>query len=183
MNQIEDEIVENELSFLDHVEALRWHLVRAISAVFIFTILAFLNKSFVFDTIILAPKSADFLTYRALCKLSQLLNIGDALCMIELPFTVMNMSMSGQFTTHIVVSVIAGLIVASPYVIWEIWRFVKPGLHSNEKKYTTGIVFFSSLLFICGVLFGYFLIAPMSVNFLGSYTISEEVKNMIALTS
>ena len=183
MGKIGEHIEEKEMSFLDHVEALRWHLVRAISVVFIFTIVAFLNKSFVFDTIILAPKNLDFFTYRALCKLSQLINIGDALCMIELPFQVINMSMSGQFTTHIIVSLIAGIIISSPYVIWEIWRFIKPGLYDSEKKYTSGVVFFSSLLFICGVLFGYFLIAPLSVNFLGSYSISAEVKNMIALTS
>jgi sec-independent protein translocase protein TatC len=170
----------SEMSFLDHLEALRWHLMRSSIAIVVFAILAFVNKSFVFDTVILAPKNLDFWTYRFFCKLSQMLHLNEALCITEIPFTLKNIDMSGQFTTHILVSVIAGLVVAFPYVVWEMWRFVEPALKPSEKKYSTGLLFSISVLFILGVLFGYFFISPLSINFLGGYQISQEVQNDIS---
>src|SRR3972149_2745141 len=172
-----------EMSFLDHLEALRWHLIRSAVAILLFTTLAFLNKGLIFDTIILGPKSPDFVTYRFLCYISDKFNLGEALCIKDISFILMNIQMAGQFTNHILVSIIAGFIIAFPYVFWEIWRFVNPALHTKEKKYTKGVVFFSSVLFISGVLFGYFLIAPLTVNFLGSYHVSAEVVNQINLSS
>jgi len=172
-----------EMSFLDHLESLRWHLIRSTVAIMLFAIAAFLNKSLIFDTILLGPKNPDFITYRVLCNLSEKFNLGDALCIKEIPFILMNINMSGQFTNHIVVSIIAGFIIAFPYVFWEIWRFVSPALYVKEKKHTKGVVFFSSILFITGVLFGYFVIAPLAVNFLGSYHVSAEVANQINLNS
>ena len=168
---------EVEMSFLDHLEALRWHLVRAVTAIGGLAILAFINKSFIFDTVLLAPKNPDFITYRVMCAIS------DRICITELPFTLMNINMSGQFTNHIFVSIAAGFIIAFPYVFWEIWRFIKPALYSKESKYTRGVVFFSSLLFLSGVLFGYYVVAPLAVNFLGSYQVSAEVSNQINLGS
>jgi len=168
---------EVEMSFLDHLEALRWHLVRSVIAIGGLAILAFINKSFIFDTILLAPKNPDFITYRVMCMIS------DRICITELPFTLMNISMSGQFTNHIFISVAAGFIIAFPYVFWEIWRFIKPALYSKETKHTRGVVFFSSLLFLSGVSFGYFVVAPLAVNFLGSYQVSAEVSNQINLGS
>jgi sec-independent protein translocase protein TatC len=168
---------ESEMSFLQHLEVLRWHLVRSVSAIFIFAVVAFFAKEFIFDTVLLGPKSGDFWTYRMACKYL------DLLCMTEVPFDLINTSMSGQFTTHFVVSIIAGFVVAFPYVVFEIWRFVKPGLYSNERKYANGMVFYVSFLFIIGVLFGYYFIVPLSVQFLGTYQVSELVKNQIDLNS
>ncbi len=172
-----------EMSFLDHLEALRWHLIRSTVAILLFTTLAFLNKGLIFDTILLGPKNPDFVTYRFLCYISDKFNLGEALCIKDVSFILMNINMAGQFTNHILISIIAGFIIAFPYVFWEIWRFVNPALHAKERKHTKGVVFFSSVLFISGVLFGYFLIAPLTVNFLGSYQVSAEVVNQINLSS
>lgn len=179
----EDEVMEEgEMSFLEHLEVLRWHLVRAISSIFIFAIGAFLAKGFIFDTVLLGPKNGDFWTYRMLCKLSDKIG-SDLLCITEIPFELINISMAGQFTTHIVVSIIAGFIMSFPYVIFELWRFIKPGLYEGERKYATGMVFYTSFLFLTGVLFGYYIIAPLSVNFLGGYRVSDLVVNQIDLNS
>ncbi len=179
----EDVSEEGEMSFLQHLEVLRWHLVRSISAVIIFGIGAFLAKGFIFDTILLGPKGGDFWTYRMLCRASEKFGLSDLLCITEIPFEIINISMAGQFTTHIVVSVIVGFIVAFPYVVFEVWRFVKPGLYSTERRYATGMVFYTSGLFIVGILFGYYIIAPLSVNFLGNYHVSDLVTNQIDLNS
>ena len=173
---------DNEMSFLEHLEELRWHIVRSVLSIFIVAIIAFIYRDIVFDTIILAPKNPDFLTNRLLCKLGQLVNV-NALCINTHPFEIINIRMAGQFTIHIAVSLIAGIILAFPYIFWEFWKFFRPALYSSEKKHTRGAVFFSSLLFISGVLFGYYIIVPLSVNFLGSYNVSAEVTNQINLRS
>jgi sec-independent protein translocase protein TatC len=172
-----------EMSFLEHLEALRWHLMRAVIAVLTLAIVLFFYREIVFDHFLFAPKHPDFWTYRMLCLLSDYLDLGDALCIKELPFELINTELSGQFTMHIWVSFVAGFILAAPYVLWEIWRFIKPALHEKERKYSKGVVFFSSLLFFAGVLFGYYVIVPLSINFLGSYQVSSDVKNMIAMDS
>ena len=175
--------VEKEMSFLDHLEVFRWHLIRAAIAILFFAVIAFIFKDIVFDSILLGPQSPNFPTYKALCAISQHLGLEDVLCLTEAPFTLMNISMSGQFSTHVSTSIFAGLIVSFPYVFWEFWRFISPGLHADENKMARGIVFFSSVLFLFGILFGYYVIAPLSVNFLGSYQVSSSVANQISLTS
>ena len=174
---------DKEMSFLDHLEVFRWHLIRAAIAILLFTIIAFIYKDIVFDVILLGPKRTDFLTYRILCEISQYLGLGDTLCLRDSPFSLMNISMSGQFSTHITTSIFAGFIIAFPYVLWEIWRFISPALHSNENSMAKGVVFFSSILFLIGILFGYYVIAPLSINFLGSYQVSSSVANQINLSS
>lgn len=174
---------EKEHSFLDHLEILRWHLIRSAVAILVFTTLAFIFPEFLFDKIILASKSPDFPTYKFFCWLSETLHFGEALCIKEAPFELMNIKMSGQFSTHIVSSLVAGFVCAFPYVFWEIWRFIKPALHGSEKKYSRGVVFYTSLLFILGVLFGYYAVAPLSVQFLGNYQVSSQVVNQINLNS
>ncbi len=171
-----------EMSFLEHLEELRWHIVRSVLAIFVIAIVAFIYNEIIFDTIILAPKHPDFFTNQLLCKLGQLVNI-QALCINNQEFEIINIRMAGQFTTHIAVSLIAGIIIAFPYIFWEFWRFFKPALYSNEKKHASGAVFFSSFLFITGILFGYYIIVPLSVHFLGSYNVSAEVNNQINLKS
>ncbi len=174
---------DKEMSFLDHLEIFRWHLIRSAIAVLFFAIIAFIFKDIVFDVILLGPKDPNFPTYKALCAISQYLGLEDALCLKESPFTLMNITMSGQFSTHVTTSIFAGFVVAFPYVFWEFWRFIRPALHVNESTMARGIVFFSSVLFLLGVLFGYYVIAPLSVNFLGSYQVSSTVANQITLSS
>jgi sec-independent protein translocase protein TatC len=174
---------KQEMSFLEHLEVFRWHLVRSVFAVLFFAVIAFIFKSILFDGILLAPKNPDFPTYKMLCYLSQQMGMGDALCMDELPFILMNISMSGQFSTHIMTSIVAGFVVAFPYVFWEMWRFISPALHDDESSVANGVVFFSSILFLLGVLFGYYVVSPLSVHFLGSYQVSETVENQISLSS
>jgi len=173
---------EKDMSFWDHLEELRKHIFRSLAAVLVFSILAFIGKKYIFDVIILAPKEPDFITNRLLCKLGELLSV-DALCIGQLSLSIQNINMSGQFMMHLYVSMVAGLIIGMPYIIFEIWRFIMPALHPTEKKYSRGAVFASSLLFISGVLFSYFLILPLTINFLGSYQISPDVPNQIQLNS
>lgn len=174
---------KGEMSFLQHLEVLRWHLVRASIAITICGLVAFLAKGILFDVIIFGPKQPDFWTYEMFCRATQALGTTELFCMDEMPFDLLNTKMAGQFSTHIWVSLIAGFILSFPYVLWEVWRFIKPGLHPDERKYSRWVVFFASILFMMGVLFGYFLIAPLSVQFLGTYTVSREVTNFIDLVS
>ncbi len=172
-----------EMSFLGHLEALRWHLVRAVGVVMVLALTWFFLKELLFDGILLAPKNPQFLTYRVLCQLSDRLHLGEDLCIREIPFRLIATDISSQFTTHMWVAFVAGLVTGFPYVVWELWRFIKPALHEKERRYANGIVFYTSFLFITGVLFGYYIITPMTVNFLGNYQVSTEVQNMITLDS
>lgn len=178
-----EEANTNEMSFLDHLEVLRWHLVRASIVIGLSTIVCFIFKSFLFDQVVLAPRKASFWTYQLFCNFSEFIGRGDALCMEEIKFELINISMSGQFTTHIVVSIVGGIILAFPYVLFELWRFISPGLEKQERKYARMLVAAGSVLFLIGVLFGYYFIAPLSVQFLGNYQVSELVYNQISLSS
>jgi len=173
---------EGEMSFLEHLEELRWHIIRSVLAILILMIGAFVFKNFIFDKIILAPKEPDFFTNRILCRLSEILNTS-ILCINSKPFNLINIKMAGQLTTHIAVSMVAGLILAFPVIIWEFWKFFKPALLENEKQHARGAVLAASLLFFTGVLFGYYLLAPLSVHFLTSYEISSDVTNQINIRS
>jgi sec-independent protein translocase protein TatC len=171
-----------EMSFLDHLEELRWRLIRSVLAIFVAAIMAVIFKNIIFDHIILAPKSPAFWTNRMFCELGQFVNT-PGLCINQVPLEIISMKMAGQFNMHIWVSLIFGLIIAFPYVFYEVWSFIAPALKSKERKYANGAVFFSSLLFLTGVVFGYFMIVPLTVNFLGSYSVSAEVSNKINLIS
>jgi sec-independent protein translocase protein TatC len=173
----------NEMSFLDHLEELRWHLIRSTMAVVIVGMVAFLMKDFIFDTVIFGPKKPDFPTYGLFCKLSKMLGFSEAFCSSEPLFRVQSRVMAGQFSAHIWTSIWAGFIIAFPYVLYEMWRFISPGLYEKERKSSKGFIFVASLLFFMGVLFGYYVVAPLSINFLGSYTVSAEVFNDIDLSS
>ena len=171
-----------EMSFLDHLEELRWHIIRSALAIFVFAIVAFIMKNFIFDTVILHPRMPDFWTNRMLAKLGDLVG-SDSLKINQIPLHLISIKIAGQFSTHIWVSIIAGFILASPLVFYEFWRFIKPALYEKEQKVATGAVFYTSLLFILGILFGYYLIVPLSINFLGTYNVSKEVANQINLIS
>ncbi|GAB5475130.1 MAG: twin-arginine translocase subunit TatC [Maribacter sp.] len=172
----------DEMSFLDHLEELRWHLIRATLAVVIIGSVAFLMREFIFDTILFGPKKMDFPTYRFFCKIGTLLGVDSDFCADELPFTIQSRLMAGQFSAHIWTSIWAGFIVGFPYVLYEMWKFISPGLHENERKYSKGFIFISSLLFFAGALFGYYIVAPLTINFLGSYQVSAEVSNEFDLS-
>ena len=164
-------------SVLSHLEDLRWHLTRSLVAVCIGSIIAFLNKSFIFDHIIFACKENTFPTYVFLC------NISDILCIKDMPFILMNVEMAGQFTMHLLVSFTGGIVIAFPYLVFEMWSFIAPGMYKNEKRFSLIFSFFSFLLFITGILFGYYVIVPFSLNFLSSYAISNVIENNIHFIS
>lgn len=173
---------DSEMSFLDHLEVMRWHLIRAFVAIFILAIVAFIFKGVIFDWVILAPKMPDFPTNRFLCNVGQMISV-PRLCINSQPFDLQTVKMAEQFTMHIMVSLLAGLIISFPYVFYEFWGFIAPALHDKEKRTARGAVFYTSLLFLLGVAFGYFLIAPLSVHFLGSYSVSETVTSNPTLRS
>ena len=171
------------MSFLSHLEALRWHIIRSVIAVSTLACVMFFFKEFLFDTILFGPKHPDFPTFRFMCWLSPIVGMGDDLCIKNVDFRIVNFDLSGQFTTHMMIAFFAGLIIALPYVLWEFWSFIKPALYEKERKYAKGIVFYTSALFIIGVLFGYYVITPLSVNFLATYSVSDSVGNYISLDS
>lgn len=173
---------EEGMSFLDHLEALRYHLLRSVAAVLILTIIAFLAKDIVFGMIILGPSKVDFITYRVLCDLGNYLGIS-ALCIDELPFTIQSRQMTGQFTMHMTSSFVVGFVVAFPYVFWEIWRFISPGLYDKERNAARGAVGFVSFLFLSGAAFGYYVLSPLSINFLANYQLDPTILNEFDITS
>jgi len=173
---------DNEMSFLEHLEVLRWHIIKSLLAILLVAIVAFIFKDIVFNTILLEPKMPEFITNRLLCNFGRIVNI-PRLCINSRPLEIISIKMAGQFSMHIMVSLVAGLVLAFPYVFFQFWRFIVPALYQMEKMHARGAVFFSSMLFILGVLFGYFVITPLSIHFLGSYSVSEEVTNQINLIS
>ncbi|MEF3080340.1 twin-arginine translocase subunit TatC [Winogradskyella poriferorum] len=174
----------DEMSFLDHLEDLRWHLIRATLAVVIAAALAFVFKTFIFDVVIFGPTLMSFPTYEGLCKMSQFLGIEDTtFCADKFPFIIQNRTVAGQFSAHIWTSIYAGFIVAFPYVLYQLWSFISPGLNPNERKNSRGFIIIASLLFFLGVLFGYYIITPLSINFLANYQISEQISNEFDISS
>jgi sec-independent protein translocase protein TatC len=172
-----------EMSFLDHLEDLRWHLLRSVIAILLAGVAAFVAKDFVFDVLLFGPKNNDFLTYRLLCQVSNFLGFDDSFCISELPFRIQSRTMAGQFSAHIWTSITLGFVIAFPYVIYQFWKFISPGLYTYERKTASGFIGVSSLLFFMGVLFGYYVVTPLSVRFLGTYTVSSEVFNDFDLSS
>ncbi len=173
----------DEMSFLDHLEDLRWHLIRSTLAIVIAGIGAFMFSRFIFDTIIFGPKKMSFPTYKYLCKISQSMNLDTTFCAESFPFTIQNRTMGGQFSADIWTAIYAGIIIAFPYIIYQLWHFISPGLHPNERKHSKGFILIASLLFFMGVLFGYYVVTPLSINFLGTYSVSSEITNEIDLSS
>ena len=157
-------------------------MLRALASIVVFTVVAFLMKDLIFDQILFAPKNPDFFTNELLCRLGNWLNI-PKLCLNTEPLEIINIDMAGQFKIHLVIAFFGGLILSSPYIFYELYRFILPALKDNERKHSSGMVFFTSLLFIIGVLFGFFIILPLTINFLGGYSVSEEVSNTINLRS
>lgn len=174
---------EGEMSFLEHLEELRWHIVRAVAGILVFTIVAFIYIKDIFDHIILAPAKSNFWTWRMLCKLGHAVGKADLLCIQDIPLDLQSRYMTGQFTITIVAGFVIGLILAFPYVVWELWRFIRPGLHIHERRNSTGAVTAVSALFASGVSFGYFIIAPLMVYVMVNYKLSDMITNEFDVTS
>lgn len=173
----------NDMSFLDHLEDLRWHLIRATLAVLVAALAAFVAKDFIFNVILFGPKSTDFPTYRVLCSIATSVGFDGSFCFSEFPFRIQSRLVAGQFSAHIWTSITAGFIVSFPYIIYQFWSFLAPGLYAHERKNARLFIFATSFLFFIGVLFGYYIITPLSINFLGSYQVSEVVSNEFDLDS
>lgn len=172
-----------EMSFLDHLEELRWLLVRSTIAILIAAFGAYFISDYMFDTIIFGPTRPTFFTYRFFCDLSHQLGFAESICITELPFIIQNTEMEGQVNMFVWMCVLAGFIIAFPYILWQIWGFISPALYEKEKKNASVFIFVSSLLFFLGVIFGYFVVIPMSVNFVATFTVSEMVLNQFTLDS
>lgn len=170
------------MTFVDHIEALRWHIVRALIAILVGGIVMFIYSEDVFDKIIVAPAKKDFVSYRIMCEAGRLINT-DALCLDDINLKFQNTQLSGQFMMSFSVSFMLGFIIAFPYVFWEFWKFIKPALTAKELKSARGIVFWTSLLFFLGVLFAYYVIAPFTINFFANYTLSPTFENIITITN
>lgn len=179
----QEPIQEKEMSFLEHLEELRWHVVRSLGAVLIFTIGAFIAAPWIFHNIIFAPARVDFPTFVWLCNLGEFFGMGQSLCVEEIPLKIQSRFMTGQFSMHIVSSFVIGIVVAFPYITWELWRFIKPGLYPREKNSSRGAVAAISFLFLTGVLFGYYVMSPVMISFLANYQISDMIVNEFDITS
>lgn len=173
---------EKEMSFLDHLEELRWHIVRSVGAIMLFMILAFVFAPWIFDNIVFAPAKASFPTFKALCVVADYLD-KPALCVTDIPFKIQSRYVTGQFSMQFAAAFVIGLIVAFPYVFWEIWRFIKPGLYNTERKSSRGAVFAVTFLFLLGISFGYYVLCPMSMWFFATYSISDVIVNEFDITS
>lgn len=172
--QHENERLKNErgeMSFFDHISELRNHILRSALAISVVAVVCFFYKDFIFNTIIFGPRNADFPTYRALCAASHFFGLGDAMCFSPPPFTLITRQLGEVIMEVMYVSFWLGIIVAFPYIFWEFWRFISPGLHEHERKAVRGVVFVCTFLFVLGVMFGYYIIAPFSINFLASFTL------------
>ncbi|MCF8367205.1 MAG: twin-arginine translocase subunit TatC [Bacteroidales bacterium] len=168
--------------YRNYLLMLRKHLIRSSLAILLFAILAFMNRGFIFDTILLAPKGENFITNKALCWIGERWDI-DNLCFNAGSLTIINVNMAGQFLTHLYVSVVAGVILAFPYILFEIWTMLAFFLNIKNRRTTIATITFGSILFMLGLLFSYFLIVPLTVNFLGTYFVSTDVKNTVMLGS
>jgi sec-independent protein translocase protein TatC len=169
---------QGEMSFIDHLEELRWHVIRGVIAVLVGAVVVFIFSDFVVNDILFAPTRSDFISARWLCSFGRNIGIGDALCFKQVNAKFLETTMTGQFIASFTLAFIGGFIIAFPYVFWEFWRFVKPALSPNELKKTRGVIFWVSLLFFAGVAFGYFILTPFMVNFYFNYKLSPQIEIM-----
>jgi sec-independent protein translocase protein TatC len=168
------------MGFLDHIEALRWHIIRAVIAIIIAAIAVFIKVEWIFDKVILGPAHNDFISYKWFCALGRFFHY-DAFCLSDIKMEFQNTAVTGQFMMSMSVSMMLGFILAFPYVLWELWKFIKPALKPEEIKYAKGIVFWCSVLFFVGVSFAYLIVAPYTINFFGNYQLSPQFKNIITI--
>ncbi|MBX2944389.1 MAG: twin-arginine translocase subunit TatC [Cyclobacteriaceae bacterium] len=174
---------EKEMTFLDHLEELRWHIIRSLLVVVVCTIVAFIYGKWIFDHVVFAVAQPDFIFFDWMCSLGKLVGYTETLCVDEIPFKIQSRQMTGQFTMHIASSLFIGVTTSFPYIVWELWRFIKPGLVTKERKFSRGAVLSISFLFFTGVSFGYFIMSPLAVYFLSTYSLSDVIVNEFDITS
>jgi len=165
-----------EMSFIDHLEELRWHLIRSVIAIVLAAIVFFIYVREIVNGVLLAPAYDNFASYKWFCKASHFLGLGDAICMSGVKVSFLSTEMTGQFISSFTVAFVGGFVVAFPYVFWEFWRFVRPALSEKEKRNTRGVIFWVSALFFAGVAFGYYILTPFMINFYFSYTLSPLIE-------
>ena len=163
-----------EMTFIDHLEELRQHIIRSVIAILLMAIVIFIYRDWVFDNVITGPINPDFISYRLLCDFSHWAHMGDALCMPPVTINMQTTTFGGQFLSSISLALIGGILIAFPYIFWEFWRFIKPALKDKELKNTRFIIFWVSFFFFTGAAFGYFLLGPFTFNFLGSFTLGTK---------
>ena len=177
------------MSFFQHLEALRWHLIRAAAFILICTIFAFIFYDNIFDGIIMAPTHTDFWTYRMMCKMGEYAQSmssffnAKSFCITEIKVNLINTDLAGQFNLQLNSSIMIGVILGIPYMLYEIWRFIRPALHDKERRAASGFVFYCSFLFFMGVMFGYYVVTPLSVRFFVGYTVSSSIQNLFSIDS
>ena len=174
--------IESEMSFFDHIEVLRWHIIRSVLAIVVFAVLSFTFYDFVFNQIIMGPKNLDFWTYRMMCKVGDLLSL-EGFCVEKIPFNIINTELAGQFMLNINSCLIMAVAIGFPYLLFEVWLFIKPALTDIERRSARGFVLYATVLFILGALFGYYIVVPLSVNFLANISLSVEITNQITIDS
>lgn len=173
----------DEMTFLDHLEDLRWVLVRSAIAVLIAACVAFYFSNIVFDDIIFGPIDPNFYTYRVLCDLSHQFGLDDSMCIGKMDFIIQNTDVEGQVSMLVWICIVTGFILSFPYILYELWKFISPALYENERKNAKYFISIASLLFFLGVLFGYFIVVPMSVNFFATFKVSEIIQNEFNVNS
>lgn len=169
--------MQAEMTFIDHLEELRWHIIRAVISILVGAVVIFIYRDWVFDNIVAGPINPDFISYRAFCNFSHWAGLGDALCMPPVQVQMQTTTFGGQFVSSITIAMFGGFILAFPYVFWEIWKFIKPALKPSELSHTRFIIFWVSFFFFLGVSFGFFVLGPFTFNFLSNFTIG--VKEML----
>ena len=172
-----------EMSFLGHLEELRWHLVRSAAVIFVIAIVLFVFQKTIYDNFIIAHTHSDFVTYEFFCSVFTNLGFESSFCNVQIPSKLQALSLTQQLMSSLWVSLILGVIIAFPYLLWEMWRFIAPGLHKTERGKSKGFLFIASMLFFLGVAFSYYVIMPMSVSFFYGYQISENIVNNFTLDS
>jgi len=173
----------SEMSFLEHLESLRWVLIRSSLAIIVGAVISFFFLDFIFDVVIFGPKDPNFITYRFFCEIAQFFGADENMCIKELNFTIQSRQMGSQFNTAIWMGITIGFILGFPFILWELWKFIRPALYENEKKNARWFIVIASFLFFLGVLFGYYILAPLSINFLGNFSVSQHVHNEFDIDS
>jgi sec-independent protein translocase protein TatC len=167
---------QNNMSFLEHLEELRWRLVRSSISILLFSAVIWFFQEWIIDHLFLSMKDKNFVTFKLFC---QYFNI----CIENIPVKMQSTTMAGQFSYALMMSIMGGIVIAFPYIFYQLWSFVSPGLKMKEKTALKGIVFYVSLLFFTGILFGYYVVAPLCVQFFGSYQISKDIENIFTISS
>lgn len=180
MDELEN---DKEMSFLGHLEELRWRLVKSAIAIVVVAILLFVFTKPIVSTVYIKMADSNFPTYRFFCWLSNLVGFGDSLCGVDIPIQWQSTEMTAQFSTNMYFAIVGGIIITFPFIFYQLWQFFKPALKETELKVSKGVVFWSSLLFFIGVLFGYYIVSPLTVQFFGSFQMTDEVKNIITINS